>query len=796
MILEADSARELGWDRVLEHLAGLTATPQGQALARALRPRADLESLLAAQDRVRELERLRSEGRPPPLEALEDVEADLARAEKGGTLAAEAILRVAAAMQASSRARRYLLEQGGRLVELAQASCDLSGPGRDLAQAFDAEGQLRDSASPELVRRRREARGIADGIRAQLERLMRQERIARALGEDYFTQRGDRYVLPVRASARGELPGIVHDASQTGQTLFVEPQQIVEDGNRLIIARAAALEEETRILAEYSGEIASRAEALRANLACLAGLDLVSASCRLGERLRGLLPELEPGSARAGFDLRAARHPLMLLEASEPAREVVPNDIRLGPGQRALLLTGPNAGGKTVVLKTVGLCCLMAQAGLPIPAAEGSRLALFERLGAVIGDAQDLHQGLSTFSAHVVQIGRILATAGPGSLVLLDEIAADTDPRHGAALAAALLEELVERGACLVVTTHFEQLKQLPYADARFANAAVGFDLQALVPTFRLHPDVPGRSLTLDIARRLGLPEAVLARARARLDPDARHLEQVLEGLEAERQALEAQRGDLAEETRRAAEAARESQTEAEALAARRAELMVKGREQILAEIATARREVAEVIEGLKRGPDMPRAVESSQRLIGLERTLEQARGAAAAPARQAPGPEAGPIEVGDRVHLARLGQVGEVTVVDRHAGMLTVQLGVMRTRVPVEAAERVPGEPPRARAKARQAQAAPLERAEVRGSHNSLDVRGLRVDEALDELEKFLDRLFAANEPAAFVVHGHGTGALRAAIRAHLKRSAYARRVRPGTPEEGGDGVTVASLE
>lgn len=787
----------LGWDEIRGHLAAEAVTPHGRARCQALEPATRTGEIHARQQRCRQLQHLLDEGILPPLEPVEEVEADLVRAGKQGVLVPEAVRRVGQAMRISSRLRGFLLEEGhragGALTELARGSHDLSGPGRDLLAAFDDGDTLRDSASPALGPLRRTARDLAARIRRRLEEILRNPRRAVCLREPYVTQRGDRYVLPVRADAPSSFPGIVHDTSQSGATLFVEPAELVEEGNRLKIAHAAVVEEERRILAEYSAEIAGLADALRDNLAMLAGFDLVHAAQRLGDRLQGRLIEVGGDELR----LLAARHPLMRLGGEQ----VVANDIRLGPGRRCLVVTGPNAGGKTVTLTTTALVVLMAQAGLPVPAGEGSCIPAFSRLRAVIGDAQDIHRGLSTFSAHVAHIAAILQEADGATLVLLDEVAADTEPRHGAALACALLEHLVARGSTVVVTTHFDQLKQLAYRDERFANASVGFDTERMQPTYTLHPDVPGRSLTFDIARRLALPDEVLQAAAARLDPSGWKTEQMLESLDRERHALQELRGELATRTREATEAAAVHRREAEELSATRARILAGQREALIAEIQEARREAATLLERLRTDPAMPSAVAAGRRLKSMEDELRTGprTGNQPAPAPPVPaGADEPPLQPGDRVVVTHLDKEGEVVSVDPRAGMVSVRLGsTMRTRVAVEQIRRL-GPAPRPH----QAPPSPAPVEETGGEDaprtvdNQVDLRGLRVEEALEATERFLDRLFGAGRTTAYIVHGHGTGALKSAVRDYLRTSPYPVHFRAGAPGEGGDGITVVKMK
>jgi DNA mismatch repair protein MutS2 len=798
MFLDETTATHLGWTEILELLSAKAVTPQGRAFCLTVRPSAQTEEIHRVQERCRQLTFLLDQGGTPPIESIEDVTGELERARKQGVLSPEAVLNVGRAMLVSSRVRRFLIEDGhkpgGALTDLARGTHDLSSAGRDFVEAFDETGALRDTASPDLGPLRKTARTLADKIRTRLERMMRSSKVAACLHEPYITQRGDRYVLPVRADAHDPLPGIVHDTSQSGATLFVEPADLVEDGNRLKIAQAAAAEEERRILAEYTAEIAQNADRLEDNLTALAEFDFVLAAVRLGRKLRGHLIEVQG----AGFHLMQARHPLMFLESGK----VVPNDIRLPDRQHCLVITGPNAGGKTVALKTVGLIAVMAHAGLPVPVKEGSRIGLFENLHAVIGDAQDIHRGLSTFSAHVERISKILKKADRATLVLLDELAADTDPSHGAALARSILESLADGGVTTAVTTHLEELKHLAHSDERFANASVGFDLETLRPTYVLHPDIPGRSLTLDIARNLGVDEQIISRAERYLDGTERQIDSLLRSLEEERQHMILVREDFEKRSQEAQNQAQKHAKAFEELSDRRQELFEKERGVILGEIKKIREEVAELIEGLKRDPSMKAAVGASQRLKELQTQVQEKK----KKTRRKPSEQRGKavkasdLREGDQVLVTILGKEGEVTSVDRHSGMIGVSLGAIRTRVAVEQV-RLLEKPKKPKSKARKSNYRPPvattpEPAEVRTSANTLDLRGTRVDEALDQVDKFLDQVFGSGEAAAFIIHGHGTGALKAAVRAYLKDSPYPQHFRTGTPEEGGDGITVVKLK
>jgi DNA mismatch repair protein MutS2 len=781
---------ELGWAQLCAELASRARTPMGRERCSALLPRDDPDVSRVRLQLVEEARVLRRHERELPLADAVDVRPSLGRAAREGTLEPAELLQVARLIRASDSARRFSASQADRAplhYERSQELSQLAPLAQELERAFDPAGKLLDTASAVLAELRERARSLHRAIKQRIEELLLDERIAAMLRDSYYSVRGDRYVLPVRAEHRAHLPGIVHNASNSGQTLFIEPQQLVELGNQLTIAEAGALEEEQRILHELSGAVGRQAASLEHDVEVIAALDEAAAAGRLSDDIEAGAPEL--GGER--FDLRRARHPLLVLQRKRG--EVVANDVALPAPAQALIVSGPNAGGKTVTITAVGLCALMARAGLPIAAEAGSRMPLYRTVYTAIGDEGDLSRDLSTFTAHLSALKWILEAAGPGTLVLIDEIAADTDPREGAAIAVAALEKLVGAGAQVLITTHLEELKALALADPRFAPASVGFDVERLAPTYRLRLGEVGASSAIEIARRVGLPEDVCARARAILGSGASAVSQAVERLEGERAEAARTRAELAEAREQLERERAALQRERERLRELERETRAGARGDLIEDLRRRRDEVAAVVARLQAAPAMADAVEAQRE---IERALaaeerEQAR------EEETEALPAAALVPGARVRHARLGTDGVVLEIED--GTATVQMGALRTKVPLQ--DLVPVGRQVQKAGFRRTRAERMQRAEqarpapVQVRIPLLDVRGMRVDEALRALDLELDRALRAGEERVHVLHGHGSGALKAAVREHLQRSPYVSRSRAAEQHEGGDGVTVAEL-
>jgi DNA mismatch repair protein MutS2 len=630
-------------------------------------------------------------------------------------------------------------------------------------ETFDATGELRDGASPELGRLRWERDQLAARAREAAERILRSDEFAPYLQDQFVTLREDRFVLPLRSSFKSMGLGIVHDTSRTGETVFVEPTELVELNNRLKVAELDIRHESRRILEELAAAVSGAAPLLRADRDTLTRLDVIGAAARLAVAYQGEPVEMV---SEPVVDLGRLRHPLLALRAASEQREVTANDFVLGEVQgrsqaKVLVVSGPNAGGKTVLLKSVGLAALLARAGLHVPAAPGSRIGFFSHVLADIGDQQSVMGDLSTFSAHLANLAGILeqasVVAGGHRLILCDELMVGTHPEQGAALARAMLEVLADVTGLIVVTTHFDSLKALAENDRRFRNAGMEYDLSKLRPTFRLKDGVPGRSYALDIAARIGLPEAVLARARGLMDEGSLGLEETLRNLQAREQALarasqelEAARLELEQAKQELAARASAEQQAADALTRRERELAMRSREAIEAAVREARQTISDIVREVKRERS-PQAADRARAAL--------AERAQAATARL---PEPPPLD------LAKL----RAALADRSLG------GERRggTRRPEPAA----------------AEPAAVS---LQAGANTLDLRGRRADDALAELEAFLDRTALEGADTVFVIHGHGTGALRKVVREYLATSAYVTRFRAGGAGEGGDGVSVVSL-
>jgi len=789
----------LEWPQVLARLAALARTPRARAR---LRPgegaaEAGAPSLFepeAAGARARlaetsEARRILGAGDLPPLGGVVEPGESLARARKGGALAPRELLDLRGtlgALRATARFLRLRREAAPGLAEIAAGIADLAGLEEAIGAALEPGGEVRDAASPALAEARREVRRLDAELERGLERILRDPAVRARLSDQYFTLRGGRSVLPVRADARGELRGIVHDASSSGATLYVEPEALVELNNVRKQADMQIARETERVLRELSGQAAAQASAIAAGLAALAEIDLAFARAALAQELAASEPELgEAGILR----LPQLRHPLL------PPAQAVPSDLALGEGFSVLVLSGPNAGGKTVTLKAIALAALFARAGLHVAAGPGARVDLFDSVHADIGDEQDLRASLSTFSAHMATLAATLREAGARSLVVLDEIGVGTDPGEGAALAQAALEALADAGARVVTTTHLNLLKEMAEVDPRFENACLAFDDETLAPTYRVHLGHPGSSSASAVAARMGIPTRVVERAAELLDREDRRLDRLLAELSASRAQLEREQRE-ATRVRAEGEAVRgEYRARLEALQARREVLFRAMRDDLDRGFRDAHARIADVIRDLQRGGSARDAAEARERLQEIEaRAQRAAREAGLAGAEERLEPvDWQRARVGDPVALGG-GRSAALLALPDQRGRVAVRVGGLRVLLPVERvgalAPGAAGARPRA-----PAVKAPVSGEDVVGGAERCDLRGLRVDEALGQLDRALDRAAAAGCRELFVVHGLGTGALRQAVRRALAESPYAARFRAGAQEEGGEGVTRVEL-
>lgn len=722
----------------------------------------------------------------PPLEGIPDVRATLERCRPDGSVldGAELALLIPA-LEAGPRLTAYGQAVGAVAPDIARDTQRIPRPVgvRDaLRRALDEDGALTDRASARLGQVRREIRDGRRRVVADLERLLHAEG-ERVFAERFVTLRHGRYVVPVRAEARGRVRGIVHDRSQSGQTLFVEPEASVDANNDLVQLVREEEQESARILAELTALVRQHAGDITILMDAVGDLDWAFARAGLAGRMQATRPVIE---AAGDVLVRAARHPLLLAQSwRDPSRPVMPVDIELTRARPLLLITGPNAGGKTIALKTLALLSLLAQTGCHVPAANGARLPLFERIYAIIGDDQSVAENLSTFSAFVKQVREVVAEADGHALVLLDELGAGTDPDEGAALAQAILEELDARGALVVATTHLEPLRAFASTHARARNASVEFDTATLAPTFRLVYDRPGQSYALAIAARLGLGPALIMRAQSHRSQHAARLGELLAQMD-ERSRAEADTTREIErrETETAARLAAARDAEAEALARARA-IAERARSEATALLTEVRRAVSAEWDRLKRSErSRPALDESRRRLSDI--------GARLAPS-VIPEPDHESLEPGMPVTAAHLGIHGQIVAIA--GSTATVSTGSVTVRVPLAVLRRA--EPTGAvNGRAAGGRMHDTDDRACRGAPTELLLLGRTTDEARDLVEKYLDDAFLAGLVNVRLIHGKGTGALRKAVRALLSEHPLVASFRDGEPSEGGGGATVAALK
>ena len=777
----------LEWPRLCQHLSSFASTLQGRRHCCLGSLPDSLPESLILQARTQEmasLDGLLDGGLS--FQGVGDLEMTLLRCSKGGVASGEELLAVADTLGAARRLRRQIDDPELRPVCTALLVDVATLPELEQRLKFSIEegGRIADRASSELEGLRRQWQELRSRRRDKLQDVIR--RWSAHLQDSVIAERHGRPVLAVKAGAGGQCPGMVHDSSASGSTVFVEPKSVVDLGNRLADLDGRIREEEQRVLAELSAAVADQVDGLFALMSVLLQLDLALARGRYGQWLGAVPPRLE-ATGEAPFTLQNLRHPLLVWqERKEQGPSVVPVSVDVSPDLRVVAITGPNTGGKTVTLKSLGLAALMARAGLWLPCTGHPTLPWCAQVLADIGDEQSLQQSLSTFSGHVKRIGRILDAirSGPApALVLLDEVGAGTDPSEGSALATALLRTLADRARLTVATTHFGELKALKYSDPRFENASVAFDSETLSPTYHLLWGIPGRSNALSIATRLGLDELVIAEARSLLSPRGDgEANTVIRGLEEQRQRQQAAAEDAAALLARTELLHEELLKRWETQKQHSAERQERGRQRLETSIRSGQKEVRQLIRRLRdEQADGETARQAGQRLRKLED-------------RHRPEPETRQHQgwrpqVGDRIRLLALGKAAEVLAVSDDGLQLNVRCGLMRSSVELSAVESLDGRKPEPPAPVVQVRARRGSGgAQVRTARNTIDVRGMRVHEAEAAVD---DVLRVANGPV-WVIHGIGTGRLKRGLRDWLASLPYVERVVDAEQGDGGSGCSV----
>ena len=772
--MDARSQDLLEFPVVRARLANYTAFGPSRRLAQSLVPSADRLVVKRTLDETDEAVDLLGRRPDVGVGGARDIGQLVLRARRRGRLNGSELLEILDTLVAAGRLVDVLRNERLPLLhELGRSIKPLPQLRARLEQSLDPSGELLDSASVGLGGLRRAVRVAYERLRTRLETLVHGSEFAGVLQEPLVTLRNGRYVIPVRADQRGRVKGIVHDQSGSGQTVFIEPLVVVELGNAWREAQLAVEAEEERILDELSALVEGQSDPLDETLAVLATFDFWIARARLSNELGAIRPET---LTTDDVELLSARHPGL-------TGNVVPIDIRLGGEVRALVITGPNTGGKTVALRTLGLLSLMHQAGLHIPAAPGSRLPVFRDVFADIGDEQSIAQSLSTFSGHMRSIVRIVEEAGPDCLVLLDELGAGTDPTEGSALAQALLDHFINAGALVAATTHYAELKTYAHNTPTASNASVEFDLDTLSPTYHLQIGLPGTSHAFAIAERLGLSPELVEDARTRLGEAQQEFERTLASIREAQQTTEESLARATEAEARASAARREAEEE-RALARRE-------REQAMADArADAKRALDEVHAEIAAARELlARTTLTESRLQDSATRLGETIGALGAEEPTADPPvDAAPktIAVGATVR-SRDGWQGTVVEVDEDGGKATIAAGSLRISVPIDEIDSV-------------AEAKPLPGESIKPQAHrviptSLDLRGARVDEAREMLDQYVDQASVAGAGRVTVIHGHGSGALRDALRAQLSGHPLVKSWRPGERGEGGDGATIVEL-
>ncbi|WP_227396676.1 endonuclease MutS2 [Jeotgalibacillus aurantiacus] len=780
--------KTLEFIKIRQQVLEFAASSLGAFRIEKLAPSTNLEDVMRWQDETDEAATILRVKGGMPLGGIFDIRPHIKRAQIGGMLSAAELVQVASTIRAGKNIRNFvdnmmeereihipiILEKKENLVVLTPLE-------HKIFESIDENGEVLDSASHELRSIRQKIRTSESRVREKLESAIRSKNAATMLSDAVITIRNDRYVIPVKQEYRSHYGGIVHDQSSSGQTLFIEPESIVQFNNQLREQRLKEQEEIEKILLALTQDVQEEADSLLLTVEILGDLDFMFAKAKYGRSIKATKPEV---NGEGIINLNKARHPLL------PMDEAVANDIYLGEDFSAIVITGPNTGGKTVTLKTIGLCTLMAQAGLPLPVLDGSKIAVFESVYADIGDEQSIEQSLSTFSSHMVNIVDILKQADEGSLVLFDELGAGTDPQEGAALAISILDEVHGIGARVVATTHYPELKAYGYNREGVVNASVEFDVDTLSPTYRLLIGVPGRSNAFDISKRLGLSDHVINHAKTFIGTDSRAVETMIASLEASRKSAETDYSEAQELLKDAERIHRDLQKQMADYYQRKEDLYEKARIKANEIVEQSKAEAEKIMSELRQLRFEKHADIKEHELIEARKRLE-----GAAPELKKTGKKKQPeqskrkLQPGDEVSVLSFGQKG--ILLEKTADKeWAVQMGILKMKVEEKDLEFIKGE--------KKQEPKPLATVKGKDFHVSLelDLRGERFENALIRVDKYIDDALLAGYPRVSIIHGKGTGALRSGVQEKLKNHRSVKRVRLGEDGEGGSGVTIVEFK
>jgi len=799
------------YPKILERLAGFCDFSASMDLARALEPTSSHElavARLAETTEARKLLSMQSTG----IGGAHDIRAHADLASRGGVLDAHALLDIKSTLISCRELKKAFekrTDEYPRLTQIALGLLDSHGLVDSISRILSDRGEVLDSASPKLGDVRRNLRLAQDRLMSRLQKYVTDSKTVSMLQEPIVTQRDGRYVIPLRAEFKGKIKSIIHDQSSSGATLFIEPLPVVEANNQIRELQLAERDEERRILAEVSAQVGEHVTELKYGVENLAALDLAFAKAKYADELQASEPVLNPLLADGNQRLAKAESqkpkaksqtPIRLLNARHPLLDpnnVVPIDIDPAPGTQAIVITGPNTGGKTVSLKTVGLLVAMAQSGLHIPAQSGSELPCFHSVWADIGDEQSIEQSLSTFSGHITNIIRILKKIDSRSLVIFDELGSGTDPQEGAAIARAILSHLLESGAMTLVATHYPELKTFAHGTDGVVNASLEFDIKTLRPTYKLTLGLPGRSNALLIAQKLGLPQSIIDDARAEINPLDLRADKLLDDIRKERNRTSREREKLEKARARLEAQTRDLEKRLETIEDERRETLAKARAEGELEVAVLRRN----IDSLKS--QMKKASQPLQVIKAIEEKMEKMEEKAEAPVERRKTEDGGrssvvgpsSIKLGERVTVRSLNAEGLVTALGESDA--EIQIGTLRVRARLsDLVRKSGGQPVDDKPQTDTSRASSVVRSQSSSPGMEVDLRGLMAEDALDKMERYLEQAFLSGLPFVRIIHGKGTGRLRQAVREALRGHEYVGSFEEGGSTEGGEGVTVAKLK